>query len=168
MDASNAFNSLNRSGALWNISNTCPPIATVLCNCYRSPIYLYVDGTVLHSCEGTTQGDPLAMPMYALATIPLIGKLSEVDSVTQTWYADDASAGGNLSDLHAWWNLLSDIGPKFGYFPNASKTWLIVKEELLDQASEEFGDTNIQLTSEGRPYLGSPLGSLSFVNSFVR
>jgi len=73
-----------------------------------------------------------------------------------------------LSDLHAWWNLLSDIGPKFGYFPNASKTWLIVKEELLDQATEEFGDTNIQLTSEGRPYLGSPLGSVSFVNSFVQ
>ena len=61
--------------------------------------------------QGTTQGDPLAMPMYALATVPLIAKLSEVDSVSQTWFADDASACGKLPDVYNWWNLLSDIGP---------------------------------------------------------
>ena len=68
---------------------------------------LYVDGSVLLSREGTTQGDPLAMPMYALATVPLIAKLSEVDSVSQTWYADDASACGKLPDVYNWWNLLA-------------------------------------------------------------
>ena len=37
------------------------------------------------------QGDPLAMPMYALATIPLIKKLNcYLDDVSQVWYADDA------------------------------------------------------------------------------
>ena len=168
VDASNAFNSLNRSTALLNIQNICPPISTILCNCYRSPSDLYVDGSVLLSREGTTQGDPLAMPMYALATVPLIAKLSEVDSVSQTWYADDASACGKLPDVYNWWNLLSDIGPGFGYFPNASKSWLVVKEEFLDQASEIFRDTNVHLTSDGRPYLGSPLGSLDYVNSFVQ
>ncbi len=160
VDASNAFNSLNRSAALTKIRHICPPISTVLCNCYRSPTELFVDGSTLYSCEGTTQGDPLAMPMYALATTPLIEKLSNVTlDITQVWYADDASASGTLTDIHSWWNHLSDLGPKFGYFPNGTKSWLIVKEEFLEEASDLFKDTDIHITSEGRPYLGSPLGS---------
>ena len=55
-----------------------------------------MDGQVLWSEEGTTQGDPLAMPMYALATIPLIDQLSSIQDVTQVWYADDASVAGSL------------------------------------------------------------------------
>ena len=47
-----------------------------------------VDGDVLYSSEGSTQGDPLAMPMYPFATIPLIRKLhSFKDDVSQVWYA---------------------------------------------------------------------------------
>ena len=34
VDASNAFNNLNRRVALRNIRFVCPPIATVLTNCY--------------------------------------------------------------------------------------------------------------------------------------
>ena len=41
------------------------------------------------SMEGTTQGDPLAMPMYALG----VDALSD-DFVKQVWYADDASTCG--------------------------------------------------------------------------
>ena len=52
--------------------------------------------------EGTTQGDPLAMPMYALNTIPLIRKLKH--DVKQVWHADDACAVGSLSSLHSFWS----------------------------------------------------------------
>ena len=75
------------------------------------------------SQEGTTQGDPLAMPMYALATIPLLSKLkSNVKDVNQVWYADDASATGKVSRLREWWDLINREGPKYGYFTNATKT----------------------------------------------
>ena len=116
IDASNAFNSLNRNVTLHNIQFTCPKLSTVLYNTYRAPSDLYIDGEVIHSQEGTTQGDPLAMPMYALATIPLIDQLP--CNVTQIWYADDACAIGSVADLHAWWNELTTRGQKYGYHVN--------------------------------------------------
>ena len=51
--------------------------------------------------------------------------------------------------------------PSFGYHANASKTWLVVKPDSV------FGDTNIRITCEGRPYLGSALGSQSYTSEFV-
>lgn len=77
VDASNAFNALNWQTALHNIRRLCPALATPLINIYRAPSDLYMDGNVLLSQEGTIQGDPLVMPMYALATIPLIKKLKK-------------------------------------------------------------------------------------------
>ena len=122
VDATNAFNSLNRQVALQNIRRLCPPLATILINTYRAPTEMFVDGDTLFSREGTTQGDPLAMPMYALATIPLINKLKGYPK--QIWYADDAAAVGKLAELRVWWDILTKEGPNFGYYPNPSKTWL--------------------------------------------
>ncbi len=142
LDASNAFNSLNRLTALHNITRLCPSLATVLINTYRAPTELFVDGDVLYSREGTTQGDPLAMPMYALAIMPLVRKLqSRSGDVTQIWYADDAAATGKLIGLHEWWTHLTNLGPKFGYFVNPTKTWLITKEDQLATAEHVFANT---------------------------
>ena len=142
VDASNAFNSLNRQTALHNIQRLCPSLATTLINTYRAPSELYVDGDVLLSREGTTQGDPLAMPMYALATIPLIRNLkNSVSDISQVWYADDASGAGKITRLCEWWDQLNALGPKFGYFTNASKTWLVTKENCLSTAANIFTDT---------------------------
>ena len=87
VDASNAFNSLNRDAALHNIRHVCPSLSTVLINIYRNATELFVDGSTLFSEEGTTQGDPLAMPMYAMATIPLINQLGTITDLKQVWYA---------------------------------------------------------------------------------
>ena len=65
------------------------------------------------------------MSMYAVAITPLIQRLSE-ESVKQVWFADDASAGGQLEHLKKM--NISQMGPEYGYYPNASKTWLVVKE----------------------------------------
>ena len=168
VDASNAFNSLNRNAALLNIRYTCPTLATVLINVYRHSTELVVDKFLLASEEGITQGDPLAMPMYALATIPLIHQLrSKVSDTVQIWYADDVATSGKLTSLRKWWDNLTHLGTPFGYYTNASKTWLIVKGPALTQARDIFGDTHINITSEGKPYLGAALGSEKYINQFV-
>ena len=165
--ASNAFNSLNRQVALLNILNLCPSIATILVNCYRSDIPLYIDGDTLVSAEGTTQGDPLAMAMYALGVLPLIWHLNQFTD-HQVWYADDAAALGDLQSLKLWWDQLLCHGSSFGYFANPTKSWLLVKPELLDKAKSVFADTDVNVTSDGQRYLGSPIGSDSFVSDFIR
>jgi len=96
--------------------------------------------------------------------VPLITKLS--DSVDQIWYADDTAATGKIC-LRSWWDDIVTHGPSFGYFANASKTWLVVKPTFRDEASGIFGDTNIKITCEGRPYLGSALGGRSYTSDFV-
>jgi len=124
-----------------------------------------MDGDVLHSSEGTTQGDPLAMPMYAVATIPLIKESN--NHAKQVWYADDASATGKIADIREWWESMCTLGPRYGYFPKASKTWLITKNNFHSTAVAAFGDTDVQITTEGRPYLGSPIGTTEYIQSFT-
>ena len=66
--------------------------------------------------------------MYAVAITQLIHQLED-DGIKQTWYADDAKAGESLNCLKAWWDHIVELGPNYGYFPNAVKTWLIVKKK---------------------------------------
>lgn len=83
VDASNAFNSLNRGLALRNILHLCPSLGRILVNLYRMESSLFIDKDTLLSKEGTTQGDPLAMVMYAIASIPLINELSFTTDIKQ-------------------------------------------------------------------------------------
>ena len=167
VDASNAFNSLNRECALHNIRYVCPSIATVLINTYRRATELFVGDSTLLSTEGTTQGDSLAMPMYAMATVPLINHLNTSSNAKQVWYADDSSAAGTLDAVYQWWKTLNVVGPAFGYFVNPSKTWLLTKTEHLARAKTLFQDTDVNITTQGRPYLGAPQGSTEYIESFV-
>jgi len=167
VDASNAFNQLNRQAALHNIAVLCPPLAKVLQNTYRGHADLFVGGEVLASQEGTTQGDPLAMCMYAIGILPLIRELWH-SQAKQFWFADDATGGGTLPAVKRWWDHLNAHGPGYGYFPNAGKTWLLVKPSAADRAHELFGATGIRITSEGRRLLGACLGTATSVHSYVQ
>ena len=119
IDASNAFNSLNRAAALHNIRVLCPSIATYAINTDREPARLFiVGGQELRSSEGTTQGDPLAMSLYAISLQPLITRLQVRSAASQCWYADDAAGCGSLGDVKTWWDELMVSGPPLGYFPN--------------------------------------------------
>lgn len=167
VDAKNAFNQLNRRVALLNVARLCPSVATVLINTYRGDTFLFVSGTVLFSREGTTQGDPLAMIFYALATLPLIEACHTTRLSGEVWFADDATGSGPLTALREWWDKLLTTGPLFGYLPNGPKTWLVVKPDLLLSATEIFHGTGVNVTAQGRRHLGAALGTRTFVEEYV-
>ena len=166
VDAANAFNNINRQVALHNIRQLCPSIATALTNTYRTKTALFIDGEVLYSEEGTTQGDPLSMAFYALATIPL-ADACRVNGLDDVWFADDASGSADFNVLRQWWNNLCEIGPLYGYYPNSEKTWLIVHDSHVKEAETVFANTRVQISTEGRRELGAPIGNRAFVESYV-
>jgi len=86
----------------------------------------------------------------------------------QIWYAYDAAAGGHLCQLKNWWDKLCSFGCPFGYNVNATKSWLVVKEESLQSAWRVFTGTGVQITSVGCPYLGVALGSTTFINDLTQ
>jgi len=150
IDADNAFNRVNRAAALWNVQYICPALKHVLSNFYRAPTRIFMNGDSffeLLSQEGTTQGCPLAMAMYALALAPLTKRLQPV--CKQVWYADDATGCDKLEKLRGWFDRLLDEGPAYGYYPKPSKCILVVKPDRLARAIEIFKGSNVQVKTEG-------------------
>ena len=170
VDADNAFNRLNRKVTLHNLQHQCPPISRFLSNTYKEPAKLHLgDGSHILSEEGTTQGDPLAMAMYAISTRPLIESLkTNAKDVAQVWFADDSAGAGKIRALKLWWDHLKEIGPKYGYYPKPSKTYLIVKnEQILIEAKELFDGEEIKFTADGHRHVGAVIGTETFRNDFV-
>ena len=169
IDAANAFNSINRTVMLENISRICPIAYTYAYNCYSIHARLFVlGGGELRSKEGTTQGDPPSMAFYALGSLPLIWCLADHEKDTsQVAYADDLTGGGKLPNLRRWLDLIVAKGPMFGYHAEPSKSWLIVKEEKFEEAKLVFEGTDVNVTTHGKKHLGSVIGHPSFKCGFV-
>ena len=149
-----------------NVSILCPIIVPFLINAYRSPSKLFLGGAYILSQEGITQGDPLGMVMFTIGTLPLIHQIQRGDQ--QAWYAHDATAGEMLTSLRKWWDRLQALGPQFGYWPNPSKAWLVVKPDNAQTAEECFQHRGIKITMQGARILGSALGVRPFEKKFVR
>ena len=156
VDASNAFNSLNGAATLNNIRVLCPLIATYLTNTYRVPARPFVvGGSEVTSAQGTTQGDPLAMSVYAISLQLLISLLHNRSTAKQSWFTDDATGAGPLEEVKQWWDELREAGLPLGYYPNSKKCRLVVKPEKESCAKKMFAGTGINITTEGRKHLGS-------------
>lgn len=169
IDADNAFNTLNRCLLLRNIEMICPLLKVLLLNIYRKDSFLPVSGELLYSKEGLTQGDNLAMAAFGANTLPLIRHLKEqqTDPVLQKWYADDANATGELPALREFLDLLTSVGPNYGYRVNPNKCWLVVHPGKLEEARRIFHDIPINITEDGHQILGSAIGTEDFVRSFT-
>ena len=137
IDAQNAFYSINLKVMLHNLNFICPIITTYITECYITPArWFIIDGGEILSKEGTNQGDPTAMGAYASGILPLIHFLLEFISINhlsakEVAFADDFTVTGKLTSIKDYWGKLTGLCPKYGYFPKASKSYLIVKEDKL-------------------------------------
>ena len=118
-----------------NLKFICPIIAIYIINCYAASSVLFTValGEVLSS-EGTAQGDPTAMEAYALGILLSIKFMLEFINLNEmnakdVIFADDFSVARNLNDIKDYWDKLTAIGPKYGYFPKPTKSYLIAKEK---------------------------------------
>jgi hypothetical protein len=172
VDAANAFNEGNRIAMFWTLRHEWPSGARFAFNCYRHWAILVVRGENGHalfieSKEGVTQGDPLAMAAYGILLLPLIRQLKrEIPEVSQPWYADDAGAGGNFDSLRRYFERLQEIGPSRGYFPEPSKSILVVLEHNREKAESSFHDLGFKVCNGSR-YLGGYIGDSAAQQTWI-
>ena len=169
VDASNAFNCLNRISALQNTGVLCPSLHQYLMNIYGEPADLILGGTnhKLSSAEGTTQGCNLAMDFYGVGIMKLINILKEqAPNCRNAWFADDSAGAGKTEDVKCWWDALQQYGPRVGYFPQPAKTCLIVKDpKKIEYFKSLF--PGVHVTADGSRYLGSFIGTKKATESYV-
>ena len=149
-----------------NLPILCPELAFFINNCYATPARLFISGgQEIKSAEETTQGDPTAMAaMYAIFILPLLETKSKAKKIA---FADDFGGVGSIEFLREWWDSITELGPYIGYYPNDSKSTLVVKERYLDQAISFFADTNIKITCNGTKHLGACIGDDVFKKEYV-
>ena len=82
-------------------------------------------------------------------------------------YADNFAAGGTVKDLKYWWETLCELGLRFGCYPEASKTWLIVKNFFYDIANTTFKSTKTNVTSNGKRHLRAVVSSRSYKEDYM-
>jgi len=155
---------------LWNVQYTCPALKFAIINTYRCASRIFVNGNdkcvEFLSQEGTTQGCPLAMAMYAIALTPLLKNAKEL--ARQVWFADDATGCDQATALRKWYDLLVNQGPNYGYFPQPEKCILIVKEGREETVKEAFQGTAVKITSVGARHLGAVLGTAAFKEEYIQ
>ncbi|KAL8167613.1 hypothetical protein V2J09_009112 [Rumex salicifolius] len=88
VDFNNTFNLIDRS----ETRICCPSISPWVEFCYAQPTRLYYDDSILWSCQGVQQGNPLDPFLFALILHPLVHTINCVSKLAlQVWYLDDGT-----------------------------------------------------------------------------
>ena len=113
------------------------------------------------------------MGAYALDTLPLIKLLLEFINLNkmnakEVAFADGFSVAGSLNSIKDYWDKLTAISPKCGYFLKPTKSYLIVKEKKLIEAQNLFSNSKVNITAEGKRHLGAVIGSAEYRDEHVK
>jgi hypothetical protein len=131
-DARNGFNKLNQYLMLWNVAHLWNCMSRFAFNHYCHWVCCLVQtelgepSIVIHSKEGITQGDCLAMSLYRGALMPLAFRMLEkIPEALQRWCCNDAGMAGMALPHACCLDFLVEFGPQYGYFPKLSKLYYI-------------------------------------------
>ena len=70
--------------------------------------------------------------------------------------------------LRAWWDLVKEVGEKYGYYVKPSKSYLILKDSSkLQDAKQLFESSPINISVDGKRHLGAAIGSNEFKCNYV-
>ena len=98
------------------------------------------------------------MFVYGIGMLPLTRLIKErVPDALTPWYADDAAAMAKFARIRAVYNLVEEFGPRYGYFPESSKSILVVTPGNRDRAVLKFAHKGFKVV-EGSRYLGGFIG----------
>ena len=115
------------------------------------------------------QRDPISVcDDDAVVILPLIHSLENSHQWIQNWYADESSCVGELLSVRKWYDRLLPNGPAYGFFPEPSKTVLVVQSLAIDlqKANDLFYDLSVCVVI-GSWFFGVFVGEQSLAADFV-
>ena len=108
------------------------------------------------------------MITYAILLLPMIRILQkELLDIFQPWYADDGAGMAPIPSLLQFFDHLTVLGPKYGYFLEKSKLILIVESKEMVRAKELSGSYSFDVTT-GTRYLGSFIGEKGAQTEWIK
>ena len=63
---------------------------------------------------------------------------------------------------------LSRLGPEFGYSPEGSKFWLVVRKNAEERAEYIFTHANIKIPTEAKRYLGAVIETTNYRQNYMK
>ena len=105
----------------------CPSLAPWVEFCYSQPAQLYYGESILWSCQGVQQGDPLGPLLFALILHPLVLKIQQSCQLNlQAWYLDDGTIVGDTLMVTKALRIIREDGPSHGLILNVDKIKLFL------------------------------------------
>ena len=100
------------------------------------------------------------MVVYGLSLLPLIWQLKrKFPDIFQPWYANNGAGMARILHLLAFFDRLCSLGLKHGYFPERSKSILIVPQDRVEHAVAVTATHRFKVTTRSR-YLGGCISKL--------
>ena len=166
LDIKNAFNSIQRSHILHEVSTNMPNLYKFFYSAYSKASALFFDTHIIESKTGVQQGDPGAP---ALFSVGIQRAVQGIKSRFNTWYLDDASLIDNHQTVLADIRTLVPELRRLGLEVNSGKCEIIFlnindRDEILREFRSVLPDLRV-VELRDASLLGAPLSPEQLVCS---